>query len=543
MHNFQRGIVALGALALAASLSLPALADQPTYYYPPKFKSQVKPSYPESARAAREAGTVFVKVLVGADGVAKSFTIKSSGHKDLDAEVMKAAKASKYTPATRNGKAVMAFYDFSYKFTLAGLAENEGSDSELAKRLSQDPKNVSTRLALTEFYINKGDFSNAESTAQEGVKANPNDARLWAQLGRAYYQDGSAKKDMGKLKQAADAYDKALSMGSGGQYSSQAAAVYAEYGFNLMQAQQYNDCLPYADKAAQLNSKQMQYRMLKGDCEEGALNHAAALADYKAAQALDDKKSLDMTARLLADIGNVQLTMNDEADGLASLNAAQKAAPHSGFAYQYLASYYIRKGNLNAALNPLLQLAQIQPDNSQVQINIGDIYVRQKNFAAAQTAYNKALTTDPKSADAQFGLAELAAAQGNIAGTDAALHKAIGMAPANSATYNAAIATLFLAATTDKVDHSGDAAKYAQAATVADPNYANGWYTLAIAYADQKKKDQANSAFRKAFDLFKAKNDQAGMKAVNDQYMALNGKDNSLMTDKARTERTNQPGY
>lgn len=541
MHIFQRSIAAaVTACALAAWWGIPAAADQITYYQPPKFNHQVKPNYPDSARASKETGVVFIKVLIGADGKAKSFTVRSSGHKDLDTAVLSAAKASSYAPATKNGKPVAAFYDFSYKFTLAGLTENAGSDSDLAKRLQSNPKNVPARLALTEYYINRGDFAQAETTAQEGTSLTPNDARIWAQLGRAYYSDGSPKKDTAKLRQAATAYDKALSLDPHSPNTSQAAAVYAEYAFNLMTSQQYNDCIPYISKAAQLNSKEMQYRMIKGDCESGGGNNQAALADYQASQALDTKKDTMITARLLAAIGNAKLGIGDEAGGIEALNESERTNSHAVFAYQYLASYYIRKGNLNAALNPLSQLVQIQPDNIQAQVNIGAIYVQQKNYPAAQAAFNKALAKDPKNADALFGFAQIAAAQEKMGDIDAALQKAIAATPSGAAIYNTQIANQLLNPG-NKTDHTNEAVRYAQAATTADPNLGAAWFALGIAYADQKKKDQANSALHKAFDLFRAKNDQIGMDNVNKAYMQLNGKDSSLMTGKGINEKTNQP--
>ncbi len=544
MHTFQRSLAAaVTAAALLTWWGAPARAEV-TYYNPPHFKVQIKPSYPESARAKKETGTVFVKVLVGADGKPRSFTVRSSGHKDLDAAVLAAAKASSYAPASRNGQAVAAFYDFSYQFTLSGLAENAGSSSDLAKKLEADPKNVPTRIALTEFYINKSDYASAESTAQEGTRISPSDARIWAQLGRVYYQDATAKSptDVNKLKQASDAYDKAIELDQHGTYANQAAAAYASYAFNLMAGQQYAACSPYASKATTLSPKEMQYRMLKGDCEVGSGNAQAALTDYEAAQGLDDKKNTDLTARLLADIGNAKFTLGDEAGGLEALNESERIAPHSPFAYQYMATHYIQKGNLNAALNPLTQLVQVDPKNKQALVNIGDIYVRQKNFTAAQQAYSKALALDSNYGDALFGQAELAAAQGNTVQADSALARAVAASPSNTSTYNAALANLLLEQTTDKVDHSADAAKYAQAATTADPNNANAWYSLGIALADQKKKDQANAALHKAFDLFKAKNDMQGMNAVNQAYMQLNGKDQSLMTGSGQNERVNQPG-
>jgi TonB family protein len=545
MHNFQRSFAAaVGAFVLAAAW-MPALAkaDQPSYYEPPKFKVQVKPNYPESAKAAHETGTVFVKVLVATNGQAKQIIIaKSSGHKDLDAEVLRVAKLSTYYPATRDNQPTTAFYDFSYNFTLAGLTESAAQTSDLSKKLAANPKDVPARLGLINLDINKKDFTQAESLADTGVKVLPNDARLWAARGNTYYQDGSESHQIATLKTSVDSYEQALKLDPKVASPSVVSASYAEYAFALWQGQQFDACIPYADKAASMNPKAWQYRMLKGDCESGAQNYKAALADYQLAQQADDKKSPDLTARLQASMGNAQLGMGDEASGLQSINEAEKIAPKSPFAYQYLASYYINKGNLNAALNPLLQLAQVQPTNVQVQINIGDIYVRQKNFTAAQAAYNKALEIDPKSADAQFGLAEMAAAKGDPKSADAALQKAISMAPSNAGLYNATLAQLFLNATTDKEDHTADAEKYAEAATKADPTYAMGWYSLGIAYADQRKKDQANSALRKAFDLFKAKNDQAGMEFVDKAFTQINGKDSSLITGSGRNEKTNQPG-
>jgi tetratricopeptide (TPR) repeat protein len=268
--------------------------------------------------------------------------------------------------------------------------------------------------------------------------------------------------------------------------------------------------------------------MLKGDCESGQGNYKTAMTDYQAAQQLDDKKDPELSARLLASMGSAQLNMGDEAAGLQSINQAEQLYPKGTAAYQYLASYYINKGNLNAALNPLIKLAQLNPQNVQAQINIGDIYVRQNNFTEAQAAFTKALQIDPKSGDAQFGLAEIAAKKGDIKTTDTELQKAIAIDAGNASLYDATIAQFLEAPTTDKTDHTADAAHYADAATKADPNNPSAWYSLGIAYADQNKKDMANSALRKAFDLYKARGDQNGMQQTNAAYGQVN-KGQSLM--------------
>lgn len=545
MHTIARTIAAVfGVFVIAMALAPIAKADAPSYFYPPKFKVQIKPNYPQSARLKHETGVVFVKVLISENGSPKQFTIaKSSGHKDLDDEVLRVAKLSSYSPATRDGKPTMAFYDFSYQFTLSGLSENTAEQSGLSKQLAADPHNVIARLSLIDTALNTSDYAKAESLADQGVQVLPSDPRVWAKRGQAYYADGSANHETAKLKTAVDSYDQALKLKPGVVSAGVVSAAYADYAFNLMASQRYSECLPYAEKAASLNPNQMQYRMLKGDCEAGLdPKSTVALADYQAAQKLDDKKNSMVTSRLDASLGNVLLYQGNTAAGLQALNQAEAIDAKAPYAYQYLASYYINQGNLNAALSPLLQLAQVQPTNAQAQINIGDIYTRQKNFTTAQAAYQKALQLSPNNADAAFGLAEIPAAQGDTKNVDAPLQKAISMAPGNAAVYNSQIAQLLLNQTTDKADHSADAQRYAESATKADPNYGWGWYSLGIAYADQNKKDQANSALRQAFNLFKTKGDQSAMQTVDKQWTQLNGKDNSLMSGQGVNEKTNQPG-
>lgn len=543
MLRFPRSLmVAIGFSAMMAAGSA-AFADQPSYYQPPHFKVQVKPNYPASARARHETGTVLVKVLVMPDGTPKSFTIvRSSGHKDLDDEVLRVAKLSTYAPATRDGKPVVAFYDFSYNFTLSGLA-SPAVAGDLEKRLAANPTNVPLRTSVIEAAINQNNYAQAEKVADEGVSRVPGDARLWAARGEAYYADGVANHDDAKLKIAAESYDRALQINPAQVQKSSAAASFAQYAFGLMADQQYQACLPYASKAVTLVPNAFEYHFLKGDCEAGLDPQSSdALADYQAALKLDDKKRPDLTSRLYASLGNIELNQGNLAAGLQSLAEAQRIDPKAPYAYQIEAVYYINHGNLNAALNPLMQLAQLAPNDPQPQINMGGIYLRQKNFAAAQEAFSKALAIAPNNPDAQFGLAELPAAKGDVKNIDAPLQKAIALAPANAAAYNATIAQMLLSATTDKQDYSADAQRYAQAATQADPNYAMGWYSLGIAYADQRKTDQANSALRKAFDLFKAKNDMANMQLVDKAWVQLNGKDKSLLNGSGVNERTNQPG-
>ncbi len=528
MRQLQcRFAATLSGLAVWAVCGPPAGAEPPTgYYIPPKFNHQVYPVYSDAARAAHETGTVQVKILVGADGKPKNFSIfHSSGHKDLDNAVLSAVRASTYVPASNNAKPATAFYDVTYRFTLRGLAQNEGSESDLGKRLGANRSDIASRLQLATIYINKKNYTQAESVLQEGTRFSPKSAKMWARLGIAYYQDASQNNASDKYKMASDAFDRALALDSRVETGGTAAAAYGRYAFDLLQQQQYDAALPYAQKAAQLNPKLMDYKMLLGQTEAAQRNFEAALSDFKAAQALDDKRNTTKTVILLTSLGNAQLAMGNETEGVASINEAERMDAHSPFPYQALSRYYLSKGNINAALSPLKQLELVQPNSAQVKVDIGDVYFSQKNYTAAQASYAQAQTLEPQNANAQFGLAKVAATQGQTAVADANFAKAIAAAPKNAAIYETILADIYLGVTLDKVNHTADGFKYAQQATAADPNYARAWIDLGVAYADQNKKTESNGALRKAYALFKVQHDKAAMDAVNQLYKKQNGSD------------------
>jgi len=543
-HALRTIAAALMAAASIFALAASANADA-AGYAPPKFINQVKPQYPDSARQAGETGEVKVKVLVQADGTAKNFTIfKSSGHKDLDDAVLAAVKASTYKPAYSNGKPILAFLDITYAFTLKGLAEAESSTSDLESKLAANPNDAETRKLLAIALINKHDYSKAEDVLVKGTQLDPNNPKMWSLLGFAYYSDGVQNKKDDLFKPSAEAFDKSLAIDPKQDAATleNAAVAYGQYAFVMLEDQKPALALPYARKAAALDPKQTQYQIELGEALQGTNDNQGALAAFTNAQALDDKKSANVTARILADLGITKLALGQDADGIALINQAERVAPASPVAYEALASYYINHGKLDAALGPLNQLAQVTPQDPQVWATIGDIYVTKKDFANAKNAYGKALAIDPKFPNALFGNAEIAAAQGDLASAGTQLDQAVAASPANAALYQATISAILLGLPSKGTDPVPDAVKYATAATVADPNYANGWYDLGVGYAKQGKKEQANAALHKAFDLFKAQNNSQGMAQVNARFKELTGENISGYTP-GHDEMTNQPGH
>lgn len=547
MRNSLKVTVAVAACAASLIALAPIARADVTYYTPPKFKHKVLPVYPDVARAKHETGTVILKVLVAANGTPKQFVLfKSSGHKDLDDAVMTAAKASTYTPAMRGSTPQLAFYDVTYKFNLTGVAQDEGNQSALSKKLEANPRDVSTRISLGTNYLNQRNYAQAEALFKTGTQLVPNNAKLWAYLGLAYYQDADASKDVSKYKPSVDAYDQALKLDPKVETSNIAAASYFNYGFHLQQSGDNAGALAYAQKAVNLAPKAAQYYILLGEAQTATGDYVNAVATLKKAEALDDKKGQNwqlVTARIVADEANAELAQNDKVNGFADINRSEQIAPHAPFAYEYLFSYYVKSGNRAAALTPLMQLAQIQPTEVIWQVQIGNIYLNQNNIAAAHQAFQKALDLKPDSPDAQYGMAELAAATGDTATLKPLMAKIIAAEPAKQAAdMQAGVAVYLLNASQGKTTFASDAQTYADAATKGDPGNGEAWYALGVADLQLKNRDGANLALKKAYDIFKSQNNTEMMKTISDAFKQANGSDITGYTY-GKSEQTNQPGH
>lgn len=499
-----------------------------TYYSPPKFNHQVLPVYSEAANAAHETGQVIIKVLVGTDGKPKQFIVfKSSGHKDLDDAVITAAKASTYYPAMRGSSPQVAFFDVTYKFTLQGVAENEGNESDLSKKVDANPKDVSSRIQLGTDYLNQHQYAQAESTFSDGTAQVPNNARLWELEGIAYFQDAQANSnDPDKFKSSVDAFDRALALNPKIETIASAASANFNWGFHLQQSGDTAGALPFAQKAIQLDGTQSAYYILLGEVQTSQANYQDAIATLKKAESLDKKSNSLVTSRIIADEGNAELMQGDKVDGMADINRAEQADGQAAFPYIYLFSYYNRTGNRQAAMSPLQQLAKLQPKDPQWQLEMGNMYLSENNAAAARTAFQNAVALDPNDPNAQFGMAELAATTGDTQSIASTMAKiSAGADPKSLAGWNATLAIMLINASQGGKSYWTDAQNYATQATKEDPTNGQGWFALGYSQYHNNDKDDASASIKKAYDIFKSQNNADSMKQADDIYKQITGSD------------------
>jgi len=101
----------------------PVLAAAPApvaeIFVPPAFLLRQEPAYPERARRAGAEGIVGVRIALAADGSVRQVELtRTSGSRLLDEAALAAARASTFTPATRNRSAVESEAEACYRFEL-----------------------------------------------------------------------------------------------------------------------------------------------------------------------------------------------------------------------------------------------------------------------------------------------------------------------------------------------------------------------------------------------------------------------------------------
>ena len=85
----------------------------------PVALNRIVPSYPRSARRKGHEGSVTVEITVAADGMVNGAEIVgSSGHAELDAAALDAARTARFAPATVDGVTVSGRLRLTFDFRL-----------------------------------------------------------------------------------------------------------------------------------------------------------------------------------------------------------------------------------------------------------------------------------------------------------------------------------------------------------------------------------------------------------------------------------------
>jgi protein TonB len=111
--------VASAAVPTQGQVLAAAPAPIAEVFVPPSFLFRQEPAYPERARRAGAEGVVGVRIVLAANGSVRQVELtQSSGSRLLDEAALAAARASTFSPASRNRSPVEAEAVASYRFEL-----------------------------------------------------------------------------------------------------------------------------------------------------------------------------------------------------------------------------------------------------------------------------------------------------------------------------------------------------------------------------------------------------------------------------------------
>ncbi|MCC6646182.1 MAG: TonB family protein [Polyangiaceae bacterium] len=178
-------------VALAASLSLgaaPALAQpggpvarptdppadapkKPAGLLPPVLKDFVDAPYPEEAKKQGKEGNVVLQLDIDADGNVTQATVIGPAGSGFDEAAVAAARRFKFSPATRDGRAIASRINYRYAFTLKADPTAPAAEPDKSTILSGvvDIGSTGEHLTGARVKIEGGGFSTEVTTSASGA--------------------------------------------------------------------------------------------------------------------------------------------------------------------------------------------------------------------------------------------------------------------------------------------------------------------------------------------------------------------------------------
>lgn len=315
MNRRSRIAATAGVLAAMYGFSIqPASAiSYADAYVPPKLLTRGMSSSPVTGN-----GTVVVQVQVNADGTHKVVkVIRSSAPSDNKA-ALEIAQSSTYRAATRGGKPITAFYDYSLKFTGAAVAKGPVSYASISK-------------------LNRaGNYPEAKAQAQKFLATHAGNRAVTEQMAVAefFLKDyaGSAKA-FSQLSSVSKPY-RALAA---------AALVNASISLSTAATPDATQAEAYARKALALDSGPNSTYAL-GMAQIAAKNYPDAVVSLKKArdQAFADKRTdLKSKQNLDTNLLEAYIANNDITNAEQVAAQMKKLDPSETLSERVLGNYYL----------------------------------------------------------------------------------------------------------------------------------------------------------------------------------------------------------
>ena len=200
-------------------------------------------------------------------------------------------------------------------------------------------------------------------------------------------------------------------------------------------------------------------------------------------------------------LGNLRASQGRSADAITHYEQALRLRPRYAKAYYGLGAALVLQRRPDEAIQKFQTSLQIMPDFAEVHYNLGLLLVTQKRETEAIAHFQRAGTIQPQFAEAHYRMALTLQGQGKIAEAIAQYERAIAANPKHSSSHNNLAWTLATSPNDALRDGARAVTHALKANELTGGNRADALDTLAVAYAEAGRFDEALSTTQRALKI------------------------------------------
>jgi tetratricopeptide (TPR) repeat protein len=269
---------------------------------------------------------------------------------------------------------------------------------EYKAAINADPHSAELYDGLAELYFRTGRVRDAESTARDLLKTQPNDIDAHKLLGRIY------------LRQLGEQQNAPTSASPSGTALDEAIAEFEK--IVELQPKSVEDHMVlgslYTVKHQQAKAEE-QYKIaqsIEPESEEVVLNLARVYVESgnidRAVKLIEAVPESDRTARMEFTLGAAYEQLKRPKDAIAAYKRAADLQPGDVPSMNALAQALLNDGQLDAALKEFQAISAADPEDANSLVHIGEIQRRQGKYEDALATIRKARKKDPDNLEAGY---------------------------------------------------------------------------------------------------------------------------------------------
>jgi len=382
------------------------------------------------------------------------------------------------------------------------------------------PDDAFTHNNLGNALLKMGSVDEAITQFQQALQIKPDSADVHNNLGNALLQKGS-------VDEAITQYQQAL------QIKPDYAEAHNNFGNALLQKGSVDEAITQFQRALQIdpdyaeaNNNLYNALLTKGNVNEAIvyyqqilqINPANAEAHYNLGNALFQKGDVDEaiihyqralqinpdSAEAHLNLGIALLKKGKVDEAIAHFQQALQIQPDYAEAHNNIGYALFLKGRADNAIAHYQKALQIKPGYAEAHYNLGYALLQKGNVAEAIAHYQQALEIKPDYADAHLNLGNALLQKGNVAEAIAHYQKALQIKPDYLEVQNN-LAWVLATAPQASLRNGRQAVELAQRANqLAGGENLIILHTLAAAYAEAGRFDDARQSVEKALELARA---------------------------------------